>query len=274
MTQEAAQQAVRLRWHIAAMAGIWLLMAAWAGLADRTGCAAGLVLVMVAWALVFLAGSETALLRRHMFIRACLEPRGRVARWLGRRMLLLLWQGLKALVLALGLVIALLLLRLPQWLVLLLDILLFSALLWLLNRLLTTEIRDPYRPALARAWAHRINAALLWLGLLVSLLFTTRHDYGTLGFTEAVRHGASQVSLGCDALAILARAAAVLETALWWAAQRLFSGLEGFPLALLAWMGFIAAFGISFLVAWSWSRVLGGVMARPWHFLSLDGLRE
>jgi hypothetical protein len=66
----------------------------------------------------------------------------------------------------------------------------------------------------------------------------------------------------------------VLEAALWWAAQRLFSGLDGQPLALLAWVGFVAAFGISFLVAWSWGRVLGGVVARPWRFLAQDPDRQ
>lgn len=257
-----------LHWQVAAMLAIWLLLAASTGLADRLGCTAGIVQVMVVWGLVFLAGTETVLLRRHLFIHACLETRGLVARWLGRRLFLVSWQALKALVLTLVLVTTLFLLRPPQWLLLLLDILLFTALVWLLNRLLRGEVKEVYRAALVRAWAHRVNAVLLWLGLLVSLLFTARHDYGAMGFPEAVRHGAAQVSLGCDALAVLARAAAVLETTLWWTAQRLFSGLEAPPLALLAWLGFIAAFGVSFLVAWSWSRLLGGVLARPWRFLS------
>jgi hypothetical protein len=256
------------------MAGIWLVLAAWAGLADRLGCTSVLVLVMAAWGLAFLAGSETALLRRHLFIRACLEPHGLIARWLNRRLFLALWQGLKALLLALVLIVALLLLRLPQWWILLLDVLLFTALLRLLNRLLRAEVKALYRPALVRAWAHRSNALLLWLALLISLLFTARHDYGGLGFTEAMRHGAAQVTLGCDVLAILVRSASVLEAALWWAAQRLFSGLDGQPLALLAWVGFVAAFGISFLVAWSWGRVLGGVVARPWRFLAQDPDRQ
>jgi hypothetical protein len=247
------------------MAGIWLLLALWVGLAGELGCGAGILLILALWGLIFLSGSEAALLRRHLFIRACLEPRGLLARWLGRRLFLYLWQGLKALLLALVLVVALLLLRLPQWLLLLFDILLLGGLLWLLNRLLRGEVIALYQAALARAWAQRINAVLLWLGLLISLLFTARHDYGSLGFNEALRHGATQIDLGCDALAILARAGAMLETALWWAAQRLFAGLEGVPLTLLAWVGFIAAFGISFLVAWAYSRTLAGVVARPWR---------
>ena len=255
------------------MAGIWLLLALWTGLAGWLGCSVAVLLVLALWALIFLAGSETALLRRHLFIRACLEPRGLLARWLDRRLLLYLWQGLKALVLALVLVVALMLLRLPQWLLLLGDILLLGALLRLLNHLLRGEVIDLYQAALARAWARRINALLLWLGLLMSLLFTARHDYSQLGLGEAVRHGAAQIALGCDVLAVLARAGAVLETSLWWAAQRLFAGLEGLPLTLLAWLGFVGAFGISFVVAWAYSCLLGGLIARPWHFHRAGGLR-
>ena len=252
-------------WPLLAMTAVWLALALWAGLAGRLGCGVAIGLILGLWGLLFLSGSEAVLLRRQFFIRACLEPRGHLARWLGRRWLLYLWQALKALVLALVLAIALLLLRLPQWWLLLADVLLLGALLWLLNRMLRGEVIALYQAALARVWARRINALLLWLGLLVTLLFTPRHDYAGLGFSEAVRHGAAQVQLGCDALAVLARAGAVLEAALWWSAQRLFAELAGPPITLFAWIGFIAAFGLSFLVAWAYSGVLIGVLARPWQ---------
>ncbi|MCA1806009.1 MAG: hypothetical protein LC646_11920 [Xanthomonadaceae bacterium] len=270
MTQDPTNTPGKLPWHLAAMAGVWLVLALWTTLAGRLGCAAALPLVLVLWVLIFLAGCETALLRRHLFIRACLRPHGRLARWLGRRLFLYSWQGVKSLALALILVVALLLLNPSQWLFLLFDILVLGALLWLLNRLLRDEVIVQYQAALARTWARRINAIFVWLGLLVSLLFTARDDYYGVGFSEALRHGAARVELGCDALAILARTGALLETASWWTAQRLFAGLEGMPVTL-AWLGFIAAFGLSFLLAWAYSGVLGGVMARPWRFTSQDG---
>lgn len=268
MSQDPTQAPGHGPWPLAAMTGVWLLLALWSGLADHLGCGIALVPILLLWGLILLAGGEAALLRRHLFIRACLEPGGRLARWLDRRSLLFLWQGLKALALALVLVITLPLLQAPQWLLLLADILLLGILLWFLGWLLRGEAMERYQAALARAWAQRVNAVLLWLGLLLSLLFTPRHDYGSLVLTEAMRHGAAQVQLDCDALAVLARAGAILESALWWSAQRLFSGLEGLPMALLAWLGFLALFGASFLVAWAWSRVLGGVLARPWHLVA------
>ena len=265
MTQDSFAAPGRLHWQLLAMATVWLLLALWTRLAGGLGCGPAILPALLLWTLILLAGSEASLLRRHLFIRACLEPQGMLARWLDRRTFLFLWQGGKALVLALVLLLALPLLRPPQWLLLLADILLLGGLLWALNRLLRGEVLDRYQAALARAWAQRVNAVLLWLGLLLSLLFTARHDYGGLALTEAMRHGTAQVQVGCDALAILVRGGAVLEAALWWSAQQLFTGLEGLPLTLLAWLGFIAAFGISFLVAWAWSRVLGGVLARPWR---------
>ncbi|HEY9150749.1 MAG TPA: hypothetical protein VIQ75_08105 [Gammaproteobacteria bacterium] len=271
MTQDLTNTPGKLSWHLAAMAGVWLVLALWTTLAGRLGCAATLPLILALWVLIFLAGYETALLRRHLFIRACLQPRGLLARWLDRRLLLYVWQGVKALALALFLVVALLLLNPSQWVFLLFDILVLGALLWLLNRLLRNEVIVQYQAALARAWARRINAVFLWLGLLVSLLFTARDDYYAVGFSEALRHGAARVELGCDALAILARTGAVLETASWWTAQQLFAGLEGMSVTL-AWVGFLAVFGLSFLLAWAYSGVLGGVMARPWRLTSQNSL--
>lgn len=250
-----------------AMGGVWTLLAGWAWLAGRLDCGAGAAVIAAVWGLILLAASELALLRRHVFVWAYLTGEGFIARWLGRRALLLAWQAVKSLPLALALVVSLPLLRGPQWLVLLLDVAFLSALLWLLQRALRGEVRPAYRTPLAHAWAHRINSVSVWLGLLLTLLYAAREDYAALGLVEVVRYSAAQVDLGCDALAVLARLGAVAEGALWWAAQRLFSDLGGTPQALVAWSGFIAVFGASFVIAWSYSRALTGVLARPWRYI-------
>jgi hypothetical protein len=250
---------------IAAMAGLWLLLAAWSMHSDRLGCLAGGSLVLVLGLAILSAGAEARLLRRHAFARAYLARRGLLSRWLSRYTLLTLWLGIRALALALLLVATLPLLGPVQWLILLGDVLVFAAVVRALRLLLRSEVRGGYLGPLAHAWAHRVNALLVWIALVVSLMFGERADLATVGVIDAVRHGAASVELGCDVLAVLARAAAAGESALWWAAQQLFAGLEDPTRRLFAWAGFIAVFGASFVFAWAWSRALGGLLARPWR---------
>jgi hypothetical protein len=80
-----------------------------------------------------------------------------------------------------------------------------------------------------------------------------------------VQHAASGVSVGCDALALLARIQAVAGALSSWAAQHLFVGLERPEQLLLAWSFFVAWFGVSLVLAWAFSRSLLGVSARPWR---------
>lgn len=252
---------------IAAMAGLWLLLAAWSLYGAQLGCQAGGSLVLLLSVSILAASAEARLLRRHAFARAYLARRGRLSHWLSRYSLLALWLLIRALALALLLVATLPLLGPSQWLILLADVLMFAAVFRALRSLLRNEIRPGYLDPLARSWAHRLNALLVWVALVVSLMFGERTDLSGVGLLDAVRHSAASVELGCDALAVMGRAAAVGEGALWWAAQQLFAGLEEPTWRLFAWAGFVTLFGASLLLAWGWSRVLGGVLARPWQLI-------
>ena len=252
---------------IAAMAGLWLLLAAWSLYSARLGCIAGGGLVLLLALALLAAGSEARLLRRHAFARTYLAQPGLLSRWLSRHVVLMLWLGIRALALALLLVATLPLLGRIQWLILLADILIFAAVFRALRLLLRKEIRPGYLHPLALSWAHRFNAVLVWIALVSSLLFGERTDLSAVGLLDAVRHSVASVELGCDALAVLGRAAAAGEGALWWAAQQLFAGLEEPTRRLFAWAGFVTLFGASFLFAWGWSRVLAGVLARPWRLM-------
>lgn len=267
MTEAAPKPQPRWTTAIAAMAGLWLLLAGWSAYSPQLGCLAGGGLVLLLAFSMLAAGSEARLLRRHAFARTYLGQSGLLSRWLSRHVVLMLWLGIRALALALLLVATLPLLGPIQWLILAADVLVFAAVFRGLRLLLRKEIRSDYLDPLALNWAHRFNAILLWMALVTSLLFGERTDLSAVGLLDAVRHSVASVDLGCDALAILGRAAAAGEGALWWAAQQLFAGLEEPTRRLFAWGGFITLFGASFLFAWGWSRMLAGVLARPWRLM-------
>ncbi len=254
--------------HLLGMLALWGGLLAWSRWAPQVGCPVAALAAAPLWALLMLSGSELALARRASFVRHYLAADGRLARWLGRRLLLLLaWQALKALVLALVLLVGVLSLSPVQWLVLALDLLLFLSLVLVIDWLLAGELNPLFEGVLVRHWAHRLNALLLWLALTATLYFSAHEDYQGMGAVAVVRLSALGVSLGCDALAVLARLGAVGDGLLWWAAGRLFGELRDPTELLLAWVGFLAAFGISFLLAWAYSRALTGILSRPWHRL-------
>ncbi len=250
--------------HILGMTGLWLLLGGWVLFIEYSHCALSAALVMVIGVGIFLAGSESVLLKRHILVRAVLSRHGWLAWVLSLKTFLLLWQVLKALVLALFLAVSLFLLRWPQWGVLFADILLIGALLAMFTRLLRHEIHPLYLGPLVRIWAHRLNVVVLWLGLMLALLYSAREDYTAMSFADVVHYTAANLHIGCDALAVLSRLLVLLDAALWWAAQRIFAGIDEPQQLLLAWLAFIAAFGASFLIAWCYSRMMIGLLARPW----------
>lgn len=246
------------------MLALWAGLLAWSRWAPEVGCPLAALVLAPLWALLMRSGSELVLVRRASFIRHYLMPGGRLARWLRRRVLLLGWQSLKALVLALVLLVGVLSLSALQWLVLGLDLLLFLTLVFVTDWLLEGELNPALHEVMVRHWTHRLNALLLWLALTATLYFSPHADYQGMGPAAVVRMSVIGVSLGCDALAVLGRAAAASEGLLWWAAERLFGGLHDPGELLAAWVGFLAAFGVSFLLAWAYSRGLTGILSRPW----------
>lgn len=126
------------------------------------------------------------------------------------------------------------------------------------------EVRDPYSGPMTRHWAAQTNAVLLWLAWILSLFVTPQENDRGLRWEEILTYSAAEPAVGCDALALPARVAAVAEALALWSAQHLFAGLTQPAQALAAWAVFLAAFGTSFLIVWTYSHVLVGVLARPW----------
>jgi len=106
---------------------------------------------------------------------------------------------------------------------------------------------------------------------LVAVSYYSPHeDFRGLSWELAARTAAADVDAGCDVVAALARMDAVREALQWWAAQNFLGGLADARELMVAWVAFLGAFGVSFLVAWGYSRALMGALSRPWN-VRVDG---
>jgi len=237
----------------------------WPWAASRLGCAGAALYSTPFWLAVTLAATESAYLKRYRFISHTLVRTGRLGRLFRPGLLLLLRQGVSGLFLTMLLLVGALAFAPGHRPLLLLDVLLLPLLLFAMERLLRGEIRPDILAPVVRQWAHWVNALLLWLALLGVIFFSAQMDYSGQPWQAVVRQGALEVAVGCDSLALLARLQSVSGALALWAAQNLFSGLQRPEQLLMAWTLFTAIFGVSFLVAWVYSRALVGAWARPWR---------
>ena len=254
------QHAIR----IGLMLLVWGALLGWGLTADRLECAVTAVPIALAAGLIALVGMEVAFYRRHAFLRHYLIPEGFLFRVLGRRVLIFVRQGIKSLLLAFMLLIGVLGMDWPQWLLLLADVFMLAALLALFSSLFSGEVREPYRLPMARHWAGRINALLLWLAWALLIYYSPQENYAGLSWEQVVAHSAHESRVGCDALAVLANLGATGEALVLWFAQNQFSGLRDPDHLLTAWAAFVATFGASFVLVLAYTRVLIGALARPW----------
>ena len=233
----------------------WVWLVAWIRLAPRLGCA-GLVLLLfpavmlVAWNML-----EPAVMRRRAFVNQYLLPERLLSRWLSRRLLLTLWQILKAMVLVTVLMVSAL--NWPGWMLLLLlaDVPVALGFYQLLVRFMDRQAR----PVVARILARRLlvwgNALLLAGGAVAGGMITRHPDYRPLDWSGTLSEALGRVQVGCELFAPLARAGAGQEAIAWRLMQLGMEGVSDEKLALAAWAIFLAA---STLALWSWSRLLAG----------------
>jgi hypothetical protein len=247
------------------MSLVWASLWLWSSVAASAGCvmAAGLLVALAAS--VTLSATEAAFHRRRALLAQYLSRRGRLFGLLRGRVVTPVWQGIKALGLAVVLMTSGLTLEPWQWLLLLADLLVLAGLIGAIARALQAEVHAPYVAPLARKWAVAANAAILWAALLLGFFYTARENFAGLGWEEVVAFAASRVEVGCEALAVIARLAGVGEALALWGAQNLLPGLARPEQVAAAWVAFVAAFGVSFLFAWGYSRALAGTLSRPWQ---------
>jgi hypothetical protein len=251
---------VRLMLMLAALG--WLAVWRWAS--PDIGCLLSAMFLLGIWAALVSSSYEWALLRRLGFIAHYLKSNGTLAGWLAHRTILFLWSAAKNLPVALILFTATLTLSVAEWLVLATDVLLLLLLLAAMDRLFDHEAAAVYARPLARLWAHRINAIMLWTAIVGINFYTSHPDYRGLSWDVAAHTAAVQVECGCDVVATLGRFAAVGQSLAWWAAEYILGDLTDTGERYVAWLTFLAIFGISYLVTWGYSRVLMGILSRPW----------
>ncbi len=245
----------------------WLWLAAWIHLAPWLGCMTTVLfmtpaVMVLAWNML-----EPALLRREAFVAHYLRRERWLGRLLSRRLLLSLWQILKAMVLAMALMMAAI--QWPDWMPALLAADLVVVLL--LYRFLVRFLARQARPAVAGSLARR---SLVWLNFLLLVpavaagqLLASHPDYREMGWNATLAHALSEVRVGCDLLAPLARAGAAQEAIAWRLMQLGLDKISNEHLALGAWLLF---FLTTTLALWSWSRLLAGALTghRGLHLLA------
>jgi hypothetical protein len=158
------------------MGTVWAGLWGWQRAAPIIDCPLALLFVIALWTLSILATSEPALLRRRAFAALYLDPGGWLFRWLRRWAFQVLWLGVRTLFPTLLLLAAVLSLDRWQWGLLLADVAMLALLVGLFGRLLRHEVRSGYREPIARLWAQRVNALLLWVALLAVTVFSTHEN--------------------------------------------------------------------------------------------------
>ena len=225
---------------------VWALFLVWHLTASRMGCHASAGTLALVAALVMSSGTEVAFSRRRAFISHYLDAEGLLFRLLSRKTLTLISQGIKALLLSIFLLVSVLRLDHTQWLLLLADVPVLALFLAGFSFILEGEMRHEYRGLMARHWAARVNATLLWFGFVLLMFFSPQENYGNLRWEEVLAFSAAEPSVGCDSLAVLARLAAVGEALGLWAAQHLFADLQKPAQVLVAWGSFSSHSGPPF----------------------------
>ncbi len=251
-------------WRIALMFVFSLALAAWPWAASGMNCLASALYLVPLWIALGMASAEAAGVRRVAFITRYLEPRGRLGGLLRPGLLMLSLQTIKSLLLVLLLVTGIMALAPLQRGILAADALLLSLLSVLLRHLLAGEVRADLCAPLLRQWAHRCNAFILWIALLSAAWHVPYPDYADMAWRQVLQRSVADVQPGCDALALLGRVQAVAEAMSAWAMQNLSAETSRLEQTMPAWLLVLAVSGVSFLIAWLHSRVLTGVLSRPW----------
>lgn len=251
-------------WRLLAMLALALAVAVWPWVAPSLVCTASALYLVPLWVALSLSSAEAAYVRRVGFITRYLAAGGKLGGLLRPGLLLVLIQGFKSLFLLLLLITAVMALNPGQRGLLVVDALALPLFLMGMRRLLADELREDLRHALLRQWTHRLNAVLLWLGLLAVALLSPYPDYGGQDWREIWYAAATDTPPACDVLALLGRIQAVGEAMSAWTVQNLAAVDAGGERRIPAWLLALVISGVSFLVAWLHSRLLTGALAQPW----------
>jgi hypothetical protein len=251
--------------RLASMATVWTLLLVWFYVGSAIGCVGTLLFLAVLSAILAMSGTEIAFYRRRAFLQTFLRSEGWMHRTLRSNAPPLVLELLKAVALALFLLVSALSFEPHYWALLCADVLLLSLLLPRIYAGLGEAASEQYRWVLARHWATWISAFALWVPSMFILVYATpAQNYFGLRWQEVVSYSAAQSVPSCPLVGDLARIGAIADALGTWGIQNLWRSLSHTPDTIMAIIAVIGTSVIVFLLAWTFNHALMGVLARPW----------
>jgi len=230
-----------------------LLLLGWTLEKDSLSCTGVFLLMLPVSGLVALNMLEVALLRRRALVGMYLQGESWLSRLMCRKMLLLLWQVVKATVLVFILFVEALDWPPWFWLLLLGDIpVLFLASHWLHGKL-RSQVKSGALGIITRRLLVTANTLMLALMLAGGQMFVLQTDYSGMSWQETAVYAAQQETLRCELLAPLARAKAVQQALAGRLIRQSLETLSNTWGRLAGWLLFFFWSGLSL---WAWSRML------------------
>lgn len=254
--------------RLASMLAVWVVLLVWQLSAPHLGGPGVMLFVLLLALPVTMSGAEWAFCRRHAFRREYLSGPSWLDRLLGLGPPVVLLEAVKAVLLTLLLMMAVLSLDLRGWAVWLLDVLILAMLMPRLPGLLADAVRRTYLFSLARRWAIWFSTLLLWLEGVLGLMLEDGQHYRGLTWREALEYSMPDGSLSAqDPADALWRLQAGAEGLGAWSAAVLRSGAgptQADPTQQVAALMVVSLLVLVWLlVALAYSRALIGALARP-----------
>ena len=251
--------------RLSSMFAVWLVLVAWSLSAQHIGDLGNLLFLLVIAVPLAMSGAEAAFYRRHAFRNEYLIQPSWLHRLMGLEPLILGLEIVKALLLAVLLMIGTVALSVREWALLLLDVLLLSLLMPRMPALLHSSVKRTYLYAMSRRWAIWFSTLLLWGESLLALVLTDSDDYRDLSWDDVVAYtmGSGTATDATGLVALMRRIDAGAEGLASWSSHQLFHGATvDLAQTLVATMTLAAVCGLWFLLAWAYSRALIGALAR------------
>jgi len=251
--------------RLSSMFAVWLLLVAWGLSAPQIGDLGNVLFLILISVPLSMSGAEAAFYRRHAFRNEYLIQPSWLHRLMGLEPLILGIEIVKALLLALLLMIGTVALSAREWALLLLDVLVLSLLMPRMPALLYSSVKPTYLYAMSRRWAIWFSTLLLWGESVLALALTRCDDYRALSWEDAVAYSAGPDTTpdATGVVAIMRRIDSGAEgLASWSSHQLLHASSVDLAQTIVATMTLISVLLMWFLLAWAYSRALVGTLAR------------
>ncbi len=247
------------------MSVLWLVLLFWAFNAPWLGCPAVIAIHTLVSGVLLMAGSESAFLHRRAMVSACIRREARLLRLLHGPGMLLLREVLLSAVLGLALTVGVLLLQPRDWSLFYGDLLLLALVVPRLAGAAGQSVRRQLRFAMGRHWAMLMSVAIIWTLIMLGHVFEPAADYLGFRWQEVVELGIRPPEVACGLVRVFAEGAATVQALALWALQNYARAVQSPTESTVVWIGFLGLALFPAVLAYAYSRLLVGTMARPWE---------